>query len=335
MNNRNKSLVIAFLLSTFLLFSLFSPSVDGAFESENTSDLEIKSSSLFCHSHDTTINIDSLDSLEVEETMIIENLDFDAVTELQFNFQHQFEDLIIFDKEFGILDSTNTSDTLTVNLGSELRHNDTIILKLNYDLDSEHYISIVENRPNYYNFAFNFNMSFFTSIYSMNLRLPVNCFTHDVSDSYSPNAAIILSDNRLHFSWVYRNLDAQTQKQVYVKFDAPLTDSTPAWVFIISSLSGVLAGLGIAYLLILRKQRKTLQKIGDIFLTEAQKTLLIIISEKGGKISQGDLVRLTGFSKSKVSRNLSPLEENKFILREKWGNKYKISLTVQGKKVIE
>jgi uncharacterized membrane protein len=100
-------------------------------------------------------------------------------------------------------------------------------------------------------------------------------------------------------------------------------------------LLGVSAGVAGTLWIVNRRKRKTIRKLGEIFLTDIQRELLQIIVDKGGKITQKELVTITEYSKSKISRNLSPLEENEFITKQKWGNQYRVYITELGRKVIE
>ena len=77
------------------------------------------------------------------------------------------------------------------------------------------------------------------------------------------------------------------------------------------------------------------EEIEKIYLTKNQQLLLKLISEKEGKMTQQDIIRITNFTKSKVSRNLTPLEENGLIAKEKWGREYKVKLTKKGLKVAQ
>lgn len=335
LNNRKKLLTLALLISISLLFSFSRVNSTAICLRDNGSNYTINNDSLYCSLHETQITFDDVDKIKVEESIAIENLESNPVSEIDLYFPHYFKNLIILDKEYGLLSYSNTSDILSVELALSLSRNDSTYFTLYYDLFQEYYVEIIESKPASYSFTFAFQISFDTARYNLDILLPVQSFISDVSNPYSPNAVVTPIHNRIHLSWVIRNLYYQEQRSVYVKYDAPHSNNTPVWVFVISSSSCVFAGAGITYLIVKRNQRKTMQKIGNIFLTEAQKTLLIIITERGGTITQGDLVRLTGFSKSKVSRNLAPLEENNFIEREKWGNQYKVSITDQGKKVIE
>ena len=70
-------------------------------------------------------------------------------------------------------------------------------------------------------------------------------------------------------------------------------------------------------------------------LTETQKELLWIIAEKGGKISQKELCTITGYTKTKISRNLISLEQQVLVTKEKWGRNFRVYITETGRKVIE
>jgi uncharacterized membrane protein len=84
-----------------------------------------------------------------------------------------------------------------------------------------------------------------------------------------------------------------------------------------------------------KSERKRKAKLERIYLTDTQKELLRIIYEKDKRLQQKDLLELTGFSKSKISRNLTPLVEKGLVIKEKWGREFIVEITEAGKKVVE
>ncbi|MHA1347530.1 MAG: helix-turn-helix transcriptional regulator, partial [Candidatus Heimdallarchaeaceae archaeon] len=169
---------------------------------------------------------------------------------------------------------------------------------------------------------------------------------HDSDESLSPfypvNATQILIKNRIIVSWMFTNLSTSSNPFFLVRFDESIV-LEPESSFLTSSYSlfifGIIAGifLGVASTtwLIRYREKKAIQKLGRVLLNENQKALIKIIYDKKGKISQRDLCEITGYSKSKISRNLVPLEERGLIKRERWGRTYVVYLTDDGRTVIE
>ena len=94
-------------------------------------------------------------------------------------------------------------------------------------------------------------------------------------------------------------------------------------------------GIGITAIVARYIEKQAVKKLGTSLLSENQLELLKIIVENSGKVSQKALCELTSFSKSKISRNIVPLEERGLLRREKWGRTYVVYITDSGKKVVE
>ena len=124
----------------------------------------------------------------------------------------------------------------------------------------------------------------------------------------------------------------------YTTMDIPIEHSSGLVISnfrLFGTIIGFFLGISGTSWMIKYRERKTKRKLGQSLLTENQKFLIRLIYDKQGKISQKDLCEVTGFSKSKISRNLVPLEERGLIIREKWGRTYVVYLTEDGSEVIQ
>ena len=180
----------------------------------------------------------------------------------------------------------------------------------------------------------------------MVVLLPERSFIHEFEDStpsiYPTNATQILEKNRIKVTWNLVNLAIESNPFFLIRFDEPLVPEedlsfweTKSAMFLVGFAVGVLIGISGISWLIRYREKKAMKKIGMTLLTDNQKSLIKIIYDKKGKVSQKDLCDITGYSKSKISRNLVPLELRGLIKREKWGRTYVIYLTDDGKTVIE
>ena len=101
----------------------------------------------------------------------------------------------------------------------------------------------------------------------------------------------------------------------------------------VGPLLGLTLGCSFMYFWMRRESAKLTEEMDKIYLTKNQQLLLKVIDEKQGKITQQELIAISNFTKSKVSRNLTPLEENGLISKEKWGREFKVYLTKKGSKL--
>jgi uncharacterized membrane protein len=84
-----------------------------------------------------------------------------------------------------------------------------------------------------------------------------------------------------------------------------------------------------------RREIKARKAIGEIYLTDDQNLILKLVHQNDGRIAQKELLTQTNFSKAKLSRNISSLEEFGFITKEKWGREFRVYITKNGRKVVE
>ncbi|MHA2358448.1 MAG: helix-turn-helix transcriptional regulator, partial [Candidatus Heimdallarchaeaceae archaeon] len=143
-------------------------------------------------------------------------------------------------------------------------------------------------------------------------------------------------------SWIFANVSKSNNPFFLLRFDKPIIPETdePFFrntfnIFWIGIVVGVFLGISGTSWLIRYREKQAMRKLGRTLLTDTQKALIKIVYDHKGKISQRELCDITGYSKSKISRNLVPLEMRGLIRREKWGRTYVVYLTDDGQTVIE
>lgn len=306
-----------------------------------------QSNDLLVRSHQTEIDIYSPQSLIVTETFSIQNLNTTITSSVDLWLNHSLNTLVVEDVE-GALDYdwipvSNETHFVSVDFRTPLEQNDTSIFSISYNLDTE--LILTESEPSFYSFEFYSTISHYTRKYAMSMILPELSFIHEsegISPFYPANATQILIKNRIVISWIYNNISQASEPFFLLRFDEPIIPETdePFFkssfnVFLMGIFTGIFLGISGTSWLIRYREKKAMKKLGRTLLTDTQKALIKIVYEKEGKISQRDLCDTTGFSKSKVSRNLVPLEMRGLIRREKWGRTYVVYLTDDGRTVIE
>ena len=282
--------------------------------------------------HLTEIDIKSVDYIEILETITIKNYQNDT-SYLHIWLNQTYSSLNITDEDNVPLLYQRVNDTnlLNITLNTQLNSSKDITLKLDYESVTQ--LDYVPGDPTYYIFRFNQSFTYFTNDYILTVRLPIGSFLH--TDSIPESSILTFSGKRLYIEWEFDDLQRSTYKSFAIFFDEPLFESKPIWGYIVGPLLGIVAGASIVYLLMKRGSSRLEEEIEKIYLTKNQQLLLKLIHEKQGKITQQEIIQFTNFSKSKVSRNLTPLEENGLIVKEKWGREYKVSMTKKGLKVAQ
>lgn len=338
MNNSKSSFLIILFLSTILLLSINISEINGKNQDTESDILFSSDYPIVFNSVDCKIDIRSLDEILVTEIITLENKHLSSMTQVNLLINQSLSNLKLED-EVGELSFSisNTTGIATINLRSALEINQSSFLRLTYTLDFD-LIRIKDwFKPAYFYFQFTSPVTYFTLEHKLTIRLPENSFIHKKLglDSYTEQATIASTGNRLYISWENYDLEPMSKQQFFVFFDEPLGRKTPIWIFIVFPLVSITLGIGATLWVIRRRQEITLKKMGDVFLTENQQNLLRHLYEKGGKQTQKELVILTGFSKSKISRDLSLLEQKGFVEKQRWGKQYRVYLTDLGRKVIE
>jgi len=304
--------------------------------------------SVLVRSHITTVDIYQPSLISIKESFVIENTELVNLTFVDLWFNSSLNTLIVEDGE-GILNYdwqvvTNSSNLVRVNLRSEIEQNETATFIVKYLLSTS--LTLLGSDSSYYSFEFYSTITHPTNSYKMIIYLPERSFMHYFSDStpslYPSNSTQILELNRIKITWIFADFVKGENPFFLVRFDEPFypEESLTFWekgstMFLFGFLSGVFIGIAGISWLIRYREKKAMKKIGMTLLTDNQKDLIKIIYDRNGKVSQKELCDVTGFSKSKISRNLVPLELRGLIKREKWGRTYVIYLTDDGRTVIE
>ena len=286
--------------------------------------------------HLTKIIIYSVTDIIVEEDICFDNKQNISISQLNLWLNYSFRDLNISDNE-GELYSfySELTNIITVNLRNELNTNQTQRITLEYKLGQE--IQKISGKPSFYQFIFRPSFYFFTYYYRMSIRLPDNCFLYegeDVPSYYPENVDKDVKGNRIILTWELSNVPPLADKLFLINYSKPL-GANFIWIVIVGPIFGVICGAIIVFWWMRRRERISMKEVSEIFLSDDQKLLLKLIADSEGKLTQKELIELTNFTKSKISRNLKPLEENNLIEKERWGREYKVNLTEKGKKVIE
>jgi len=101
----------------------------------------------------------------------------------------------------------------------------------------------------------------------------------------------IYPTRRIAISWDKENVSEDLL--FYVIFEPPKDSNISLWFSIFGPLVGVIIGIIGTILVMRRKERNSVKEIGTIFLNESQRLLLKAITDRGGKIAQNDLSRIT------------------------------------------
>ena len=294
-------------------------------------------------SHNIDIIIKNTEDISINETITIHNFQNVSISQINLWLKHlNNHDLIIIDEEqqtlsrdiFILENGTLVTVFFNVNLEKYQTYTFTLFYSLNRNIEK------FEGKDSYYLFHFTSYISFLTLDQTLRVRLPEDSHVHVFpsktgTPSYTPESGTsVPSGGYVFIVWTFNNLQTLTYQDFWVFFDESEGGISALWIIVGLSL-GIILGAVSVFWWMKRRESKAIERIGKIFLSDDQKFILKTILNNEGTITQKELIESTNFTKSKISRNLFPLEEYGLIQKEKWGREYKCWLTEMGRKVIE
>lgn len=327
--------IALFILFLFVIFFRTS----SLFLSQSSSSYSPLVDSLFFEIdlHDIKIDIISIQEINIAEKYTVRNTQNTTLDSIDLWINQSLTNLLIKDLEGPLLfegnQITDSSNFIKIYFRSELEKNSTTTFNVWYSLTN---YPIPEQGKSYYFFEFHSSVSYFTKTQIIEIKIPETSTIHEEEGltSFFPEECTPIAGKRVYLSWSFKNLEPFDNPFIFVRFDKP-RGNLMIWISIVGPCCGVIAGICATILFMKRKERKVMKKVATIFLSDTQKTLLNLISENNGKILQKELCSKTGFTKSRISRNITPLVKQELVEREKWGRNYVITLTESGKKVVE
>ena len=293
--------------------------------------------------HRTSVDIVDTSKILVTETYVIQNKQIFAISSVSLWINNTIDTLTVEDVE-GVLDAdwtvvANNSHLLNIDLRYNLEEDDQASFDIKYNLRKE-FLEMGEESP-YFRFDFLSTISHATLCHQMRILLPEGYQYYENLDTlafYPQKGNETRIGRRLGVEWTCYNITPADEHPYFIVnfYQTKLPEPRfPSLIFSLGIITGIVVGCGITAWVARYIEKRSVQKIGTSLLSENQLELLRIILGNNGKVSQKSLCELTGFSKSKISRNIVPLEERGLLRREKWGRTYVVYITDSGKKVIE
>jgi len=231
----------------------------------------------------------------------------------------------------------NCTTLVSININKTLDKFQAFTFKMNYNLNTK--CVLIQENPAYYFFQYTSLYSYNTTNLRIRIRLPEKGFVHTdgAMPPYLPDNGYIEGiGGYIWIIWLWSSEDLHLMPFPLVQTSFRISSQIPAiWIIVVGPVLGTILGATSVYWWMRKKGKKSLEKIGKIFLTDDQKLILKIVLDNEGKITQKELIKRTKFTKSKISRNLFPLEEYGLLRKEKWGREFKCYITETGEKMLE
>ncbi|MHA1303336.1 MAG: helix-turn-helix transcriptional regulator, partial [Candidatus Heimdallarchaeaceae archaeon] len=336
--SRNKKLIIS-IIASLMLFSNTIPT--RSFSNLNMGPNLSPSDSFAVRYHSVKIDIETPDTISTVESFLVENLENESLASIPIWLNHSLISIEVYDSTgyllYDWIPVSNSTHLIIIYFRSNISSNEMVSFSISYEFAFT--LPLIEDEINYYTFEYYVSLSYDTSVLSVSFKLPENSFIHqgDISSVYPEDAEQTVAYNRIIISWQLSNLSAYSNPLFFTRFDEPISQEENTFfqktlnIFISGLLIGTFLGISIMSWLARHKEKKARKQMGLSLLDDNQKELIRIIYEHNGKISQREMCDVTGFSKSKISRNLIPLEKRGLIYREKWGRTYVVYLTKEGR----
>lgn len=218
---------------------------------------------------------------------------------------------------------------IRANLSKRLEFNETFTLRYYYNITG-----IVERRDNLYILATTYPLFPNVKNFNLSIILPPGYVLPENEVSMSPEGEVTSDGRRLILRWKLREPVPSEfgNFRVIVLYESVAGDGEPAplpyYYYVIPIIIIILISAAIKkrneISKIVYNRRKRYEEKIDILKGDEQRIMRLIIENNG--IDQREIVRKTGFSKTKVSKILSELEKRKAIFKEQVGRRNKVYL---------
>jgi len=142
------------------------------------------------------------------------------------------------------------------------------------------------------------------------------------------DASVTSNGTNLRVVWGRDSLATGDRFDFFVAYTFPGTAiRTPVWAIVLAAVAGACLG-GLSIFLVLRKrtvQTKTEHTLA--LLEEGERRVLKILLDAGGEMRQDDLMKITGYSKARISQLVTHLEKLKLVRKERFERTNKLYLT--------
>ena len=288
--------------------------------------------------HEIRVDIETPESIVVVEEIIIENKENSPLSQIEFLLDQPFSNLTIEDRE-EVLEYTPIDflGLMEIDFRYPIGANQTYYFKISYNLNIE--LDFTSGKPSFYLFSFNSYINYFTEYKTVTIRLPQNSFLHE--DEHGPppylpvNATEDPTGNRIYLTWAFENLEQDTEINFIVFFDEHYSPPISPGIIAVILMVGLIVGAFSVFWIMRMRAKRVKKEIGQIYLTDDQNLILKLVSQNEGRISQKELLQETQYTKSKISRNLTALENQGLITKEKWGREFRVYITKEGRRVAE
>ncbi len=299
--------------------------------------------------HEININIHNTSEITITELYKIHNLRNSSLSGINIWLNRSVDDISITDYEGSVVFTKENYDVnnnlLKIKFKTPLNFTEKETILIAYT----HFFTFGSSSDSPYAYVFETSISHFTEIFKLIIWLPPGYGLYRNEEnpehsSYLPtyNAKKTTIDERTIISWERINYNKENNQAFLVQFIQKPYEinpeggfAAPRNSFIAGIILGVFLGVSFTFWLIRYREKKAIKETGKSLLAKDQKELIRIVFEHKGKISQKQLCDVTGYSKSKISRNLVPLEKRGLITREKWGRTYVVHLTETGRTVVD
>lgn len=250
---------------------------------------------------DYTITVDISEG-RVHEKIDITLEDYGSLDIFEYSFLYPLENLHVYDNR-GNINHEIRADVLLcyLNLRGSQPYTFTI------EFDTSGYISPVKEGKWVFSPIFQFSVP----VRNFSIEITVPSEMAVVSPIYPTPTSFYSYKETLVVKWKKESLEEGEEFLVLLGYK-PVTSSASQQYFIYY-LFGAAFLCFVTGLYLGRRAKPTPE-----FVVADERVVLDAIRKEGGKIIQSELVKTTGFSKAKVSKILSELEERKIIRKEKY-----------------
>lgn len=274
----------------------------------------------------------------------IRNEDTKSYPGLGFGLPLRSSNIVVRDNEMTLdhtVEDQRWSRVINIRFNKELAPNETRTVFIEFD--TMEFIEPSKTSDDSYSFSSTFRLPLQVKRFNLVVDLPegyllplsINAEPSQAMPVVQPMAAINTDGRKLFFEWKEENVFPNQVLYYNIRYKRP--PEKRFTLFIIAYFIVVFTSLGFILGRISKRRIPILEQepVMKEILHEDEKRIIRVLMENDGALKQNRLVKLSNYSKTKVSRLLADLEERRLIKKEPFGRTNKVYLTEVARNIMQ
>lgn len=245
----------------------------------------------------------------VREKIIIHMVDVkEDIDHITYSLITEPQDVVVYDESGNLEYEIVKNEEYQLIINKIIRKGGSAQITIEFDTKG-----LIEQVEKKYIFSFDFIPPTNIENFQIELKLPQGFVLSSLKQSVSPVPIEVYSDGRnIILKWEYQDLNEELA--IITVYERGFSEQSPNYL-----VYGILSLIIIALIALVLFYKREKMDVAMMTLTDEEKMIVNKISDSG-EMTQKKLVKLTGYSKSKMSKIIRRLEERGIVEKIPWGN---------------